>query len=98
MVYTLAFRFVRNAHDAEDITQEVFVRLWKNISRYDPQQARFSTWLYRIASNCCLDFLKSSPRRNDRNTLSIDSVGDIAMPSTPEQEWNDRELSDVVAR
>jgi len=49
LVYSLAVRFVRNAQDAEDIAQEVFVRLWKNISKYNPQQARFSTWLYRIA-------------------------------------------------
>ena len=96
MVYSVAFRFVRNTHDAEDITQEVFVRLWKNLSKYNPQQARFSTWLYRIASNCCLDFLRSAPRRNDRSMFSLDSIVDVAAASTPEQEMNDLELNDIV--
>jgi RNA polymerase sigma-70 factor (ECF subfamily) len=97
-VYSLAFRFVRNAPDAEDITQEVFVRLWKNISQYNPQQARFSTWLYRIASNCCLDFIKASPGKINRNLVDIGKVADVASSLTPEQELNGKELNDLVTK
>ena len=54
-VYRLCYRYVNNHEDANDLTQEVFVRAWRAIGRFRGQSA-FSTWLYRIGVNACLNF------------------------------------------
>lgn len=53
-IYRFVFRLVRHEQDARDITQEVFLRMIRNLHRYDPSY-RFETWLYRIARNLCFD-------------------------------------------
>jgi len=59
MVYNLALGYVQNKEDAEDITQEVFVKLYQNLHKYDSAAASVKTWVYRIAINQCLDFIKA---------------------------------------
>lgn len=56
-VYQLCYRMVGNAHDAEDIAQEAFIRAYVNINSYDINR-KFSTWLYRIATNLSIDRLR----------------------------------------
>ena len=56
----VAARIVQNRALAEDVAQEAFVRCWSQIHRFDPRQARFTTWLYRIVVNLCID-LKRRP-------------------------------------
>jgi RNA polymerase sigma-70 factor (ECF subfamily) len=56
-VYRLALSFVREPADAEDLAQEAFVRLWRALPLYDGR-ASFSTWLYVIARNACLNELR----------------------------------------
>ena len=59
---SLASRFVRDVTDAEDIVQEAFIRVWKNLNRYD-FNFRFKTWLGKIITNLCLDAGKSAKHR-----------------------------------
>ena len=54
-VYRLCYRYVNNHEDANDLAQEVFLKAWRAISRFRGDSA-FSTWLYRIAVNACLNF------------------------------------------
>ncbi len=56
-VYTFIYRHINNVHEAEDITQEVFVRMWRNIKKFD-QQKSFKTWIFSIAKNAAIDFLR----------------------------------------
>lgn len=56
-VYKFAYRFVRDADDAADVTQETFVRAWKNLKKFDPAK-NLKTWLFTIAKNASLDVLK----------------------------------------
>ena len=57
-VFRLAYRMTGNESDAEDIVQETFLRAYKQLNRYESRSS-FSTWLYRIASNCSVDLLRS---------------------------------------
>lgn len=68
MVYTLAFRMMDHSEDAKDLSQEVFLKAYRSIARFD-ERAAFSTWLYRIAMNACIDEMR---RRKGKQTLSIE--------------------------
>lgn len=56
MLFSLALKMLADEEEAKDVVQESFIRVWQNISDYDPQRS-FSTWLYTIASRLCLDRL-----------------------------------------
>jgi RNA polymerase sigma-70 factor, ECF subfamily len=61
-VLNLIFRFIGNRTQAGDLAQEVFIRVWQAAPRYK-RQAKFTTWIYRVTTNLCLNELKSSGRR-----------------------------------
>lgn len=62
MVYTLALKILGNNEDAEDAAQEVFVKCYRALNRYNAQAA-FSTWLYKITYNHSIDLLKSKNKK-----------------------------------
>lgn len=64
-IYFMILKMINNKNDAEDITIEAFGKAFKNLSQYNSDYA-FSTWLFRIASNNCIDYL----RKNKLNTYS----------------------------
>jgi RNA polymerase sigma-70 factor (ECF subfamily) len=66
-VFSLCYRMLGNAGDAEDAAQEAFLRAYKNLNRYDPERS-FATWLLSIASHYCIDQL----RKRRLTTFSID--------------------------
>ena len=61
-VLNLIYRFIGDRTQAKDLSQEVFIRVWQAAKTYKPE-AKFTTWLYRITANLCLNELKSSRRR-----------------------------------
>jgi len=87
-VYRLAYRLTGNQHDAEDLTQEVFVRVFRSLSSYTP--GTFEGWLHRITTNLFLD----SARRRQR--IRFEGLGDEVaqrLPGselTPAQAWDER--------
>jgi len=66
-VYFLLLKMVNNKDDAEDLTIEAFGKAFKNLAQYTPNYA-FSTWLFRIATNNCIDFI----RKKRTVTISLD--------------------------
>lgn len=80
-VYNLALRMVGDPDDAADITQETFIKAYRALSSFRGD-SKFSSWIYRIASNVCLDFLRSRSRRA-QVPLSFeneDEEGEIELP------------------
>jgi RNA polymerase sigma-70 factor (ECF subfamily) len=57
-VFTMAYRMVRNLRDADDVTQEVFAKLWKHPDAYDPAKGEVWPWLCRVTANTARDFLR----------------------------------------
>ncbi len=62
-VYRTAYSLVGDLDEADDLAQEAFIKAFRALRRFRGQ-SRFSTWLHRIAVNCCLDYLQSKHRRN----------------------------------
>lgn len=58
-IYAFAYRFTKNHDDALDITQEVFLKIHKNIESFN-EDSSISTWIYRITNNVCIDFVRKS--------------------------------------
>ncbi|HEY0902298.1 MAG TPA: RNA polymerase sigma factor SigE [Marmoricola sp.] len=95
-VYRLAYRLTGNAHDAEDLTQEVFVRVFRSLHTYTP--GTFAGWLHRITTNLFLD----SARRKSRirfDTLPEDADNRLPSPvATPDAAYLDQTFdADVEA-
>jgi RNA polymerase sigma-70 factor (ECF subfamily) len=61
-ILNLIYRFIGDRTQAKDLAQEVFIRVWQAAKTYRPE-AKFTTWIYRITANLCLNELKSSRRR-----------------------------------
>jgi RNA polymerase sigma-70 factor (ECF subfamily) len=66
-VYSLVLRMVRNSQEAEDLTQEAFIKAFNSLASFNEEYA-FSTWLYKIATNNCIDFF----RKRKLQTYSLD--------------------------
>jgi RNA polymerase sigma-70 factor (ECF subfamily) len=78
-LYRLAYRMTGKAEDAEDVVQETFIRAFRQLSRFEAR-SNVSTWLYRIAFNCAVDFLRSRPRRE--TATEVDALERLAPAAT----------------
>mgnify|MGYP001183637438 FL=1 len=80
-----------NQHDAEEVAQEVFLRVWTHAERWEPGRAQFRTWLHRVATNLCLDRLRR------RGTEDLDSIPDTASEEpSPHEQLESRQLAQRV--
>lgn len=104
MIYNLALRMSGNPDDASDMTQEAMIKLFKNIGAFEGK-SKFSTWVYRVAANTCLDELRKIKRKK---AVSLDaeyetedgSVGYEAEDTapTPDVSAERSELKTIVAK
>ena len=70
--YAIALRIIGNAADAEDVVQDTMLKIWSHRGRWQHGRAKFSTWLYRVISNRCID-LRRKPR-----TENVEAVPEVA--------------------
>ena len=74
-VYNLCYRLMGNEEDAADMTQETFLKAWKYLEGFH-MDSSLSTWLYRLANNCCLDLLRSKKRKPTISIVREDEEGE----------------------
>lgn len=91
IVFKVAGLYSRSAADREDLVQEISVQLWRSFGRYDERQAKFSTWMYRIALNVAISQLRrqrwsEADRFEPLQTHHLETVGGgEAMPEQDER-------------
>jgi len=64
-VYSTAYRIIQDPEAARDATQEIFVKIHRSLRNFDPRRARFSTWIYRLATNQAIDAWRSRRARGE---------------------------------
>jgi RNA polymerase sigma-70 factor (ECF subfamily) len=95
--YAVAFRLLNNDFETEEVVQEAFIRVWKNLTKYD-NNMRFTTWLYKIVVNLCYDRIRYfKTTKNLRNVnISGSVLVNMASDSNIEQELINREQADII--
>ncbi|MFM9909774.1 MAG: RNA polymerase sigma factor [Chitinophagaceae bacterium] len=73
MVFGVSNKFVRNKEAAEDLVQETFIKVWKNINQFDPDKASFSTWLLNIARYTAIDYLRSKSYKQQLKNQNLEN-------------------------
>lgn len=74
-IYSICFKILKNETDAYDAAQEVCIKIWKQINKFE-EKSKFSTWIYRIATNQCLDILR---KNKNRKVVSINQNEEWAL-------------------
>ena len=72
-LYGIIFNLVKDKEESEDVLQEVFVKIWKNIDTYNTSKGRLYTWMLNIARNTSIDKLRSKNFNNNQKNLSTDN-------------------------
>lgn len=102
-VFQICFRMLGNRHEAEDIAQEAFIRAYVNIETFN-QKRKFSTWLFRIATNLCIDrirkkkpdyFLDAEVAGTEGLTMYSQVAADVQLP---EDEVENMELQETIQK
>ncbi len=71
-IYNLCYRFTNSSDDAQDLAQDVFIRVYRTLSSFDPEKGAFATWLTNVTRNLLVDHFRRS--RQERITDSIDAT------------------------
>ena len=98
-IFNLAYRFTSSPDAAEDLTQEVFIRIYRTLDQYDPKQGDLANWLMRLARNLIIDDYRHR-QRNPQNSMA-DAVDDHqyhlrAVGTSAQKEIERRELENQV--
>ena len=99
-------RYIGDPESAEDLTQETFIRIYKNVKRYRKDKAEFRTWMYRIAANLCKNELRNRGRRSRIMVNSVsadDDSGDAienAVDTTagPDRQLEEKERQELLSQ
>ena len=73
LVFTLSFKMLQNREEAEEVSQDAFIKVYRSLPKFK-SESKFSTWLYKITYNTCLDRLRSKKRTTQ--IVSVDDFGE----------------------
>jgi len=94
-VFNIAYKFVGRHDEAEDLAQDIFLKLFKSLKTFD-RRANFSTWLISVSRNLCIDHYRSTRREHDLVSHDVDT-STVAQPSTSESAHMALERRDRVS-
>jgi len=101
-VLRLTLQLVRSEEDARDLYQEAFLKIYRSLERFR-FECRFTTWVYRVVMNTCLDYLRRHRSRemlplelSDVGTELVDSLADARPAHDPEQALRSKEISQKI--
>lgn len=97
-VYGLALQYVRDADEASDLAQEIFIKIYRNLDKMETGFA-FLPWMIRLARNCCIDRIRRIKARPPARDIVVDEDLELtsALPS-PEQSWDSDRRKELVYR
>jgi RNA polymerase sigma-70 factor (ECF subfamily) len=98
-VFHMAYKFVARFDEAEDLTQEIFVKLFRALATYD-RRASFETWLTRVSRNLCIDHYRRRRREEQKliDEIDPDSIQLEALVSRPDADLEQRDQIALVRR
>lgn len=79
MIFTLAIKMVKNREVAEEVSQDTFIKIFNSLSKFKGD-SKFSTWIYKIAYNTCLDYLKKN--KKEEHNVVIDELKEYVVKTT----------------
>jgi RNA polymerase sigma factor (sigma-70 family) len=96
IVFKVAAAYCRNPADREDVAQEIVTQLWRAFPSFDTTRT-FSTWMYRIALNVAISFVRTNSARI-RHTVALEETHDVEESSTAEPDERTRLLYELIGR
>ncbi|NMO95170.1 RNA polymerase sigma factor [Paenibacillus lemnae] len=102
VIYAFAFRIVQDTMTAEEVVQELFLRIWNHAERYDGQQGKLMTWMFAITRNIAIDMLRRKSSRHAASPVTnevIHLIPDehISTEQEVENRWLGEKVSEALA-
>ncbi|WP_246309952.1 RNA polymerase sigma factor [Paenibacillus alginolyticus] len=100
-IYAFAYRIVHDAMMAEEVVQELFLRIWKAAERYDDEHGKLTSWMFTLTRNIAIDSLRKKQNRTSGQTTEIEQLNRIPDSSKSTEEvvldgWRGEEIREAL--
>ncbi|MCA9912743.1 MAG: sigma-70 family RNA polymerase sigma factor [Anaerolineae bacterium] len=93
IVYSVAYRVLNNGQDAEEVVQDVFLRVWEKAASFDSAKGNFTTWIATIARRAAIDRLRSRTRKTPDQVVSMDAAPHLWETTLVQEDMTDLQRS-----
>lgn len=97
MVFTLAMKMLKHREESEEVSQDTFIKAYKSLSKFHGE-SKFSTWLYRIAYNTCLDSIKKNTKYNSNVEINEITSNQIFQTENVFDSLEHKERSEIIQK
>ncbi|UKS27263.1 sigma-70 family RNA polymerase sigma factor [Paenibacillus sp. HWE-109] len=100
-IYAFAYRIVQDTMMAEEVVQELFLRIWKAAERYDAEQGKLTSWMFTLSRNIAIDLLRKKQNRTTGQTADIEQLNRIPDMGKSTEEvaldgWRGQEIREAL--